>query len=94
LVYVHAGLLACAPRDHDWVRWDEHFSFIQEALTKNKIVDRDLAYCAHLAADNAAAAGQRVSAGEAYRLALDQFKALGNDEKVSEVSASWATVSI
>lgn len=94
LVFVHAALMACAPGEHDWHAWDRHHQAIRRLLSSHVQYDRDIAWCAQLAAANAADAGERARAGEAYELALDQWKGVGDDDKVNEVGVAWALLSV
>ncbi len=94
LVYIHAALMATAPREHDWAGWDHHYNRTMELLAKHTLYDRDIAWCAHLAGDKAAGAMERVRAGKAYELAMEQYKGLEDTDKVIEVSASWADITV
>ena len=90
---VHVLLLpACAERG-DWEAWDRHFGAGLGLITEAGMIDKDIAWPAQLAGDLAAERAQPQRAWQAYVLARQQWKAIGNDERAAEAQASMRAVS-
>ncbi|MBI2891415.1 MAG: tetratricopeptide repeat protein [Nitrospirae bacterium] len=89
---VHAELLPSTAALGDWVAWDRHYAAASAILAETGEVDVDVAWPAQLAGDVAAKGGDTRRALLAYRLALRQWKALKNPEKVGEVMAAMERI--
>ena len=83
---VHAGLMACAASLSDWSAWEEHDSWLRQALKKSPMVERDLAVPLERAANLAAEKGQREFALRTWNLAREQWQAIGDDEAVKRIN--------
>lgn len=78
---VHLGLLVCAAARRLWSEWEHHFFQVTTLLTATKFVDVDIPLMATRAAELAVAASQIPRACTAYALAIEQWRALGQEDK-------------
>ncbi|MBA2663354.1 MAG: tetratricopeptide repeat protein [Bradymonadaceae bacterium] len=83
----HMGMLpGCAARA-DWTAWDHHVSEAALHLEQSAMIDIDLAQVAEMAAQLARDGGQSARAREAFDLALNQWRALGREDRITEIEA-------
>ncbi len=90
LACVHVALLACAAQAREWPAWDDHLALGEPALRQSGLLDPDVAWCAELAGRLADWAGQPARAREAYELALEQWRGLGNAQGVQRIERAVA----
>jgi tetratricopeptide (TPR) repeat protein len=89
---VHTALLCCAAKAEDWDAYDDHYERASSLLSSTALVDADIAWPAQLAGDIAQESKQRERASKAYQLARQQYQALNDHERVSEIEAALATL--
>jgi len=88
--YLHTALLPCAAWADDWAALDRHLSLATELLSEMGTNDPDLAQPAQLAGELALERGEAERALGALGLALDQWRALGQEERVAQVEVAMA----
>jgi tetratricopeptide (TPR) repeat protein len=88
----HAGFLHPLAGLGDWAGFDRHLRRARALVKATQLAERDIVFCAQLAADLALAAGEQRRAGGALRLALDQARRLGSDGDVAEIEAKLAAI--
>ena len=86
----HAGMAACAAGLENWTGFDAHFAAARRLLEQTSFIDHDLARLGEVAGEHAEAAGQRERAGEAYAFALDQWRAVGDDDRAEAIEEKIA----
>jgi len=79
------SLLACAAQAKDWPEWDDHLACGAEALRQSGLLDPDVAWCAELAGRLTEWGGQPARAREAYLVALEQWRGLGDATGVERI---------
>jgi tetratricopeptide (TPR) repeat protein len=84
---VHANLLPCAAAERDWAAWDHHMAQARALLAETGMHDADIAWPAQLAGDLATAADQPERARDAWTLALQQWRALRDDDRAASLAA-------
>jgi len=89
---LHVFLLPCMAEAVDWRRWRRHLRSATELLQDSGFVDGDIAWAAELGAQRAVEHGAAQEALQALRLALDQWRALGNSERVEKVQKTIGAV--
>jgi eukaryotic-like serine/threonine-protein kinase len=88
----HLCLLSVDAWREDWAAWRTHFEAMEATLGVSPLRDPDVATLSVLAADLAAERSAYQAAREAYRFALKQWKALGNEGEVERVRARLAAL--
>jgi len=88
LVFVHAGLVACAGARADWEAWDGHYGAMLRHFAQTRPVDDDMGWFLQHAGDRAVAAGDGCRARDCYALALEQWRALGRTERARSLEAA------
>ncbi|MBO85951.1 MAG: hypothetical protein CL927_11390, partial [Deltaproteobacteria bacterium] len=81
----HLVLLAAVAKAGDWAAWDHHVGRAGALLAATGIVDRDNAFLAKMAAENAVQGGEVDRARSAFGLAWQQLDGLGDLQGVAEV---------
>ncbi len=84
---VHANILPTTAAARDWAAWDRHHEAALTLLAETNLSDPDIAWPAQLAGALAREAGEHQRARGAFELALGQWRALGNQDKVEAVEA-------
>jgi len=79
---VRVMLLPCAAAEARWDTWDELLRRARRLLHESGFVDGDIALCAEHAARLAGEAKEYERGAKAWRLAVDQWRGLGRDDKV------------
>jgi serine/threonine protein kinase/tetratricopeptide (TPR) repeat protein len=92
LACVHVSLLACLAQAREWPAWDEHIDRGVSALGQSGLLDPDVAWCAELAGRLTEWAGQPARAGEAYRIALQQWQGLGDFTGVQRIERAMMQI--
>ncbi len=85
LACVHVSLLGCAAQARDWAAWDDHLALGVPALRQGGLFDPDVAWCAELAGRLTEWASQPARAGEAYAVALAQWRGLNDERGVTRI---------
>jgi len=88
--YVQAGLLACLAGGDEWDAWDRKLEHTAALLGETGAVASDLAWPLEQAGDRARRAGERARAVRVYRLALDQWRSLGQEGEAERVERQLA----
>ena len=83
---VHAALLPCAATERDWAMWDHHFVKMIAILAETGIADPDIGDNVELGAQLAQKAGDMARAKQASEAALEQWRRLGNHDKIQSVT--------
>ncbi|MCA9490706.1 MAG: hypothetical protein KC621_12335, partial [Myxococcales bacterium] len=78
--FARAVLLPCAAGLEEWADFKEHYRWLKDFLASRKLVDRDIARMAKLAADLAAKAGRRDAEAAALLIAVPQYVELKDTE--------------
>ncbi len=81
----HLVLMACAASANDWSGWDVHLAAGREAVRDTRFVEQDIALIAALAGDIARRGGWVDRARAAWRLAQEQWEALGRPLDVAAI---------
>jgi tetratricopeptide (TPR) repeat protein len=92
-LWVHAGLLACAAAEQDWVAWDLSMARVRELCHESGFVDDDLAALTRSAAELALAAGQTRRSRAAYELARAQYDRMQRPEVTRVIDSALASLS-
>jgi eukaryotic-like serine/threonine-protein kinase len=92
LCVVYTEILPCLAHERDWAAWDYYFGEATRVLKETGLKDGDIAWALHLGGEQASAAGEKVRASEAFRLALAQWQSLARPDKVEESRAALARV--
>ena len=87
LAIVHVTALPCHAALGRWEDWDRHMAEAQRLLHASAFVELDMARTAESAARLADGADQRRRARVAWKLAREQWQALGFDERVAQIDA-------
>ena len=82
---VHTALLPCSAHRRDWDEWDHHYTHARDLLRETQVVDADLAWTLELGGNMAEDAGEIDRALRVLRLAIPQWRALGDEAKVDEM---------
>jgi tetratricopeptide (TPR) repeat protein len=90
---LHVFLLPCMAESADWMRWRRHMRNATELLKDSGFVDGDIAWAAELGAERAAVHGAILEALRALHLALEQWRALGNSDRVEKVKITITRLS-
>ncbi len=90
---INAALLCCDAHDADWAAWDQHITRAHVLLRASGFVERDIAWVAEAAGVLAGARGARAQAFAAWRIALEQWTALGQAAGAERVRQRAAGVS-
>ncbi len=83
----HAGMLAGCAGIGDWERFDHHLAEVARCLAETDMVDRDLALSYQWAGEEALAAEERERARKVLTLAVEQWEALDERERVHTIEA-------
>ncbi len=81
-----AGLLACAASQQWWGSLEEHLGPVRRFVRNTSECERDLAELLEFAGDHLVDGGQYDRGREIYDLAREQWKRLGDEERVEEVT--------
>ena len=87
---IRLGLVNCLIAEGDWPMARKELSEIDTVLLKSRIIDRDYATMATLAARRADEVGQHGLARRAWEIAEDQWSLLGNAERHGEAQSALA----
>lgn len=90
---VRVGLLASIAGTGDWAVWNPVYEAAIEVLRANAVHDPDVVFCARLAGELAASAGETERAREAYELALEHAEALQLTEATHAIASAIASLS-
>ena len=82
-----AGLAAAMAGRTDWDCFDDYLDRLQQLLNDESFAEYDVAFCLEIAADQARQKGALARARRAYRLALKQWREVGESEKVAATEA-------
>ena len=82
---IHAFLLPCCAGLGDWPDWARHVEAASDLLAESEFVDVDIATALERAGDLASEADWVDGARHAYDVALNQWSALGRDDRVEAV---------
>ncbi len=85
---LNAALMCCDADVRDWVSWDRHAGRALILLDASGLVDVDIAQVAERAADLAVTAGHGRRALGAWHLATNQWRSLGQVERVEALESS------
>ncbi len=85
-ILVHLALVACAAARERWPDWESHFFQASALLESTQYVDVDIPTMSEVAGDLAVKAGQIPRACNAYKLAIEQLRALHQPEKADALS--------
>ncbi len=91
---LHTFLLPCAAHQNNWQAFDFHFSRARDLLKQTSLLDVDIARMAFLAGSIAQEHKKYHRAHMAFQLSLEQWQDLDRNEKVSEVRAALARLSL
>ena len=89
---IRLGLVNCLIAESNWQKAKRELSELDTVLLKSRIIDRDYATMATLAARRAAAMDQHGLARRAWEIAEDQWSLLGNAEKHAEAQSALVTL--
>ena len=81
---IHAGLAACMAGRASWDSHDDHLDKARDHLQTTEYIEADLARIFLVAAGEAEDCGELHRAQRAYRLAAEQWRQLGNEERLNE----------
>ena len=87
---IRLGLVNCLIAERDWPMARKELSEIDTVLLKSRIIDRDYATMATLAARRADEMGQHGLARRAWEIAEDQWSLLSNAERHAEAQSALA----
>jgi len=82
---VQMALASCAAGMEDWVALDDHLERATDLLRVTGMIEPDVAWCAELAAREAAKRGKDDRARRALVLARQQFEALGSEVGMNRI---------
>ena len=83
--FVSAGLLVVAGARRDWPAWEETEAKLRASLSETPMVERDLAIPLEHAGMVAAREGRSDLACKVLKMALDQWRALADDDGMKRV---------
>ena len=89
---IRLGLVNCLIAESNWQKAKRELSELDTVLLKSRIIDRDYATMATLAARRVAAMDQHGLARRAWEIAEDQWSLLGNAEKHAEAQSALVTL--
>ncbi|MCA9538901.1 MAG: tetratricopeptide repeat protein, partial [Myxococcales bacterium] len=89
--FLFAAMLACAADAWDWATWDRCMAEIGPLL-QGRLTDLDVAIAARRAAELAEIAGQGQRADDAWRLAYEQYEAMGRRTEADQLNREIESV--
>ena len=75
----HATLAACRAVSDRWAEVDAHLEATSALVTETGLMEREVAWCLAKAGESARRAGRRESAMQAWELAWEQYRGLGDE---------------
>ena len=85
---IRLGLINCLIAEGNWTQTTHELDEVDAIFTSTKMVDRDFAHLATLAAQKAQAANQTRIARRAWRMAMVQWERLGQDMRAEEAATA------
>ena len=87
LALTNAGMLACHAGLANWDTFDQHLERVETNLANCSFVERDLALVTEQAGDYARRAGLFDRARRAFRISVEQWRALDQDDRTTTIEA-------
>jgi len=90
--HVYACLTCCSGADANWAEWDTHFERTVTLLESTKYVEKDVAWSMTHAGDLARSKNQLDRAQKCYKVAINQWTSLQNDDEISAIHRVLAEI--